>query len=82
MPDLRGRVQEAVPAGECKRMTRSASDSPAARALRDAGYVKLPGWWVKQSDFELIEYMARQRLPEIETIKRRANNGWPETYNP
>ncbi len=27
-------------------MTRSASDSPAARALRDAGYVKLPGWWV------------------------------------
>ena len=61
-------------------MTRSASDSPAARALRAAGYVKLPGWWVTQSDFELIEYMARQRLPEIETIKRRAENEWPKDY--
>lgn len=58
-------------------MTRSASDSPAARALRAAGYVKLPGWWVQRSDFELIEYMARQRLPEVNAIKERAN-GWPE----
>ena len=54
-------------------MTRSASDSPAARALRAAGYVKLPGWWVKQSDLELIEYMARQRLPEVNAIKEKAN---------
>jgi hypothetical protein len=61
-------------------VSRASSDSPAARALRDAGYVKLPGWWVKQSDFELIEYMARQRLPEIETIKRRAENEWPKDY--
>jgi hypothetical protein len=62
-------------------MSRASSDSPAARALREAGYVKLPGWWVQQSDFELIEYMARQRLPEIETIKRRAENEWPQDYN-
>lgn len=55
-------------------MTRSASDSKAARALRDAGYVKLPGWWVQQSDFELIEYVARQRLPEINEIKERARD--------
>lgn len=56
-------------------MTRSASDSPAARALRAAGYVKLPGWWVKRSDLELIEYMARQNLPEINAIKER-HDGW------
>ena len=54
-------------------MTRSASDSPAARALRDAGYVKLPGWWVTRSDYELIEYMARQRLDEVNRVKDRVH---------
>lgn len=57
-------------------MTRSASDSPAARALRDAGYVKLPGWWVTQEQFELIEYMARQNLETINRIKDRHTNVW------
>lgn len=52
-------------------MTRSASDSPAARALRDAGYVKLPGWWVTQEQLQLIEYMARQNLDTINRIKDR-----------
>ena len=52
-------------------MTRSASDSPAARALRDAGYVKLPGWWVTQEQLELIEYLARQNLDDINKIKDR-----------
>jgi hypothetical protein len=54
-------------------MTRSASDSPAARALRAAGYVKLPGWWVTQEQADLVEYMARQNLPEINAIKERVN---------
>ena len=57
-------------------MTRSASDSPAARALRAAGYVKLPGWWVTQDQFELIEYMARQNLETINRIKDRHTNVW------
>lgn len=61
-------------------MTRSASDSPAARALRAAGYVKLPGWWVTQEQLELIEYMARQNLPEIEAIKERASGWRKENY--
>ena len=52
-------------------MTRSASDSPAARALREAGYVKLPGWWVTQEQLQLIEYMARQNLDTINRIKDR-----------
>ena len=54
-------------------MTRSAGDSPAARALRAAGYVKLPGWWVTQEQADLVEYMARQNLPEINAIKERVN---------
>jgi hypothetical protein len=52
-------------------MTRSASDSPAARALRAAGYVKLPGWWVTKEQADLVEYMARQNLDEINAIKDR-----------
>lgn len=61
-------------------MTRSASDSPATRALRAAGYVKLPGWWVTQEQMDLIEYMARQNLPEVNEIKERANER-AEAYN-
>lgn len=53
-------------------MSRAASDSPAARALRDAGYVKLPAWWVTQEQFELLKYMAVKNLPEINRIKNEA----------
>lgn len=55
-------------------MTRSASDSPAARALRAAGYVKLPGWWVTQEQADLVKYMARQNLDEINAIRERADD--------
>jgi hypothetical protein len=54
-------------------MPRDASNSPGARALRRAGYVKLPGWWVRQDQLELIEYMAKQNLAEINRIKDEAN---------
>ena len=54
-------------------MTRSTGDSPAARALRAAGYVKLPGLWVTQEQYELAIYMAHQSLPEVNKIKERAN---------
>ena len=59
-------------------MPREASDSPGARALRRAGYVKLPAWWVTQEQLELIEYMCRGNLPEISKIKQEAEdrNGW------
>ena len=35
-------------------MPRDASNSPGARALRLAGYVKLPAWWVTQEQLLLI----------------------------
>jgi hypothetical protein len=53
-------------------MPRDASNSPGARALRLAGYVKLPAWWVTQEQFELIEYMCQGNLPEISKIKQAA----------
>jgi hypothetical protein len=52
-------------------MSRDASDSPAARALRQAGFVKCPSWWITQDQLELIEYLARQNLDEINRIKDR-----------
>ena len=53
-------------------MPREMSDSPGARALRRAGYVKLPAWWVTQEQLELIEYMARQNKDDIDAIKEKA----------
>ena len=53
-------------------MPREASNSPGARALRLAGYVKLPAWWVTEEQLQLIEYMAKQNLAEINRIKDQA----------
>jgi hypothetical protein len=59
-------------------MPRDPSNSPGARALRLAGYVKLPAWWVTEEQLELIAYMAKQNLAEINKIKERAEDrhGW------
>jgi hypothetical protein len=62
-------------------MPREVSNSPGARALRLAGYVKLPAWWVTQEQFELIQYMTKQNLPEINKIKERAYE-WPQKDYP
>jgi hypothetical protein len=53
-------------------MPRDPSSSPGARALRLAGYVKLPAWWVTEEQLQLIEYMAKQNLAEINRIKDQA----------
>jgi hypothetical protein len=53
-------------------MPREVSNSPGARALRLAGYVKLPAWWVTQEQLLLIEYMCRGNLEEINRIKNEA----------
>jgi hypothetical protein len=59
-------------------MPREVSNSPGARALRLAGYVKLPAWWVTQEQLELIEYMARQNKDHIDAVKERANAPWTQ----
>ena len=53
-------------------MTRDVSNTPGARALRLAGYVKCPAWWLTTEQFELLKYMAEQNLPEISRIKAEA----------
>ena len=53
-------------------MPRDASNSPGARALRLAGYVKCPAFWVTQEQYELIRYMAEQNLDTINAIKEQA----------
>lgn len=53
-------------------MPRDTSNSPGAQALRRAGYVKLPAWWVTEEQMQLIEYMAKQNLAEINRIKDQA----------
>jgi hypothetical protein len=58
-------------------MPRDASNSPGAQALRRAGYIKLPAWWVTQEQFELIQFMTKQNLPDINAIKERSNV-WPQ----
>jgi hypothetical protein len=60
-------------------MPREASNSHGAQALRRAGYVKLPAWWVTQEQLDLIEYMARQNKDDIDAIKERANAPWIKT---
>ena len=47
--------------------------SPAALALRAAGYKPLPRWWVTQEQLDLIEYMVKQNEREVNEIRRLAN---------
>ena len=64
-------------------MTRTRHDtSPQAQAIRAAGFVRVPGgMWATQEQLELILYMLQQNLDEINAIKRRAENEWPQSYN-
>jgi hypothetical protein len=50
-------------------MSRDVSNTPGARALRLAGFVKSPNFWVTREQYELILWMAQQNLPEINRIK-------------
>lgn len=58
-------------------MSRSASFSPGAVALRMAGYVKSPSFWVTQEQYEMIEWMAKQNKDDIERIRADAESKTP-----
>ena len=47
--------------------------SPAAKALRAAGYMPLPRLWVKAEDLDLVVYMAKQHESEVNRIRAEAN---------
>lgn len=54
-------------------MTRTRHDtSPQAQAIRAAGYVRVPGGlWATQEQLELILFMLKPNLDDINRIKDR-----------
>lgn len=46
--------------------------SPAAQALRAAGYKPCPRWWLTAEQLELVEYMARQNEKDVNRIRSEA----------
>lgn len=44
------------------------SDNKAA-ALRAAGYLPLPRWWVTADQMKLVEFMVRQNSADVQRIK-------------
>ena len=43
-----------------------------AEALRAAGYVPLPRWWVTKEQLDLIEYMVGDNAAEVNRIRTEA----------
>lgn len=46
--------------------------SPSAKALRAAGYIPLPRWWVTREQMDLIAYLIRDNVGEVNHIRRMA----------
>lgn len=46
--------------------------SPAAKALRRAGYVPLPRWWVTEDQFEAVRRMATGNADAVNEIRDKA----------
>lgn len=46
----------------------------ASEALHAAGYVRLPGLWATSEQIELILWMVKENLPEIQRIKMEARD--------
>lgn len=44
----------------------------SAGALRAAGFVPIPRWWVRQEELDLIAYMARQHDKQVNRIRVEA----------
>jgi hypothetical protein len=57
-------------------VTRASSDtSPRARAIRAAGFVRVPGGlWATQEQLDLIMFMLKPNLEIINRIKDRYDN--------
>lgn len=50
-------------------------NSPAAKALRAAGYKPLPRWWVKVGeDLDMIEFIVSKHADEVHRIRAEANS--------
>ena len=47
--------------------------SPAAEALRAAGYKPCPRWWLTDEQMDILAYMARQNADDVNRIRGEAN---------
>jgi hypothetical protein len=45
----------------------------SSAALRAAGFVPLPRWWVTREQLELIAYMVKQNETEVNRIRSEAS---------
>jgi hypothetical protein len=45
----------------------------AAKALRAAGYLPCPRWWLTQEQMDLVAYMAKKNAEDVNTIRALAN---------
>lgn len=57
-------------------MPRGEGDSPAANALREAGYVKLRPLWVPRDVRDQVETMAEKYKPHVDHIKNSTRDEW------
>ena len=46
--------------------------SPAAKALREAGYRPLPRWWVLADELDAIHRVAQKHEAEVRRIRNEA----------
>lgn len=56
--------------------------SLVAQALREAGYVPLPRFWVKPEDMEIIRRMAFRHAGVVNEIRGRINREAEENHQP
>jgi hypothetical protein len=52
-----------------------------AQALRDAGFIPTPRIWVKPEDLALIRYMVSAYQPEVEAIRKAAQESAGRTQD-
>jgi hypothetical protein len=45
----------------------------AAKALRAAGYLPCPRWWLTQEQMDLVAYMAKKNAEDVNSIRALAN---------
>lgn len=43
-------------------------------ALRKAGFVRIPAWWVRREELEVIHRMAHNHQDEVNRIRREVRN--------
>lgn len=46
-----------------------------SEALRKAGFVRIPAWWVRRDELEVIHRIAHNHEEEVNRIRREVRDG-------